>query len=197
MRRAIRGITRQRLFLARGFAVAGDEKTAELLERIYHDEIAHVAYGLKWFRRWKDPSENDWDAFCKQLKFPLSPSRARGIILNVESRQAAGFDSQFIAELEVHSQSKGRTPNVFVFNPFSEAYIALGKSFTPTKQQAVLANDLANLPQFLCREGDIVLVPERPSVEFLSAIKQAGFALPEFMELPPGGIHSNSQIGRA
>src|SRR6266581_274618 len=91
---------------ARGFAAAGDVETARLLERIYQDEIAHVAYGLKWFRRWKKPNENDWDAFCKQLKFPLSPRRARGTILNVEGRQSAGFDAQFIAELEVHSQSK-------------------------------------------------------------------------------------------
>jgi len=179
---------------ARGFAAAGDGETARLLERIYQDEIAHVAYGLKWFRRWKNPSENDWDAFCRQLKFPLSPSRARGIILNVESRQAAGFDSRFIAELEVHSQSKGRTPNVFVFNPFPEASIAQGRSFTPTKQQTLLANDLANLPQFLCREGDIVLLPHRPSVEFLSAIKQAGFALPEFVELRAGRIHSTHSL---
>ncbi len=78
---------------------------------------------------------------------------------------------------------KGRTPSVFVFNPFAEAYIAQGKSFTPVKHQAQLARDLANLPQFLCRQDDIVLVESRPSIEFLSGIKQAGFPLPEFVEL--------------
>jgi uncharacterized ferritin-like protein (DUF455 family) len=36
---------------ARGFAAVGDDLTAQLLDRIYRDEIAHVAYGLKWFRR--------------------------------------------------------------------------------------------------------------------------------------------------
>ena len=49
----------------------------------------------------------------------------------------------------------------------------------------MLADDLANLPQFLCRQDDIVLLPRRPSTEFLSAIKQAGYALPEFVELDP------------
>jgi len=169
-------------YFAAGFAKVGDEQTARLLERIYRDEIGHVAHGLKWFRRWKSPEQSDWDAFCQQLKFPLSPQRAKGITLNVEGRRAAGLEPGFIAELNVYSQSKGRTPSVFVFNPFAEGYIAQGKSFTPVKHQMMLATDLANLPQFLCRQDDIVLVPERPSVEFLSGIKQAGFALPEFVE---------------
>ena len=75
---------------------------------------------------------------------------------------------------------KLQSPTVFVFNPFAEAYIAHGKSFTPVKHQAMLARDLANLPQFLCRSDDIVLVAKRPSVEFLSAVKQCG--------LPAAGV---------
>src|SRR6185312_6153352 len=175
-------------FFARGFQAAGDVKTAALLERIYRDEIGHVAYGLKWFRRWKNPGESDWEAFCRQLKFPLSPQRAKGLTLNVEGRRAAGLDADFVAELNVYSHSKGRTPSVFVFNPFAEGYIANGKRFTPVKHQVLLARDLANLPQFLCRADDIVLVPKRPATEFLSGIKQAGFALPEFVELKNGRV---------
>ena len=165
---------------AQEFGHVGDETTATLLEKIYHDEIAHVAYGLKWFRRWKNPNESDWEAFCRTLKFPLSPQRAKGFTLNVEGRRAAGIDDAFIEELNVYSQSKGRTPTVFVFNPFAEGRIAQGRAFNPTKAQAQLARDLENLPQFLCRQDDIVLVARRPATHFLSALKQAGFALPEF-----------------
>ena len=171
----------------RNLATVGDAGSAKLLEKIYRDEIGHVAYGLKWFRRWKNPGESDWDAFCRTLKFPLSPQRAKGFSLNVEGRQAAGLDSQFIAELNVYSQSKGRTPSVFVFNAFAEGRLAEGKKFNPTKPQAQLARDLENLPQFLCRQDDIVLVQQKPSVEFLSGIKQAGFPLPEFVDLPERG----------
>ena len=178
---------------ARGFESVGDQATAQLLGKIYRDEIAHVAYGLKWFRRWKNPSESDWEAFCHTLKFPLSPQRAKGFSLNVEGRRSAGFDPNFIAELNVYSQSKGRTPSVFVFNPFAEARIAWGKSFNPTRHQVQLAQDLENLPQFLCRQDDVVLVDQRPSVEFLSGIKQAGFALPEFVELKDGSL--SAQLG--
>lgn len=168
---------------ARGFEEVGDADTAKLLGRIYRDEIGHVAYGLKWFRRWKNPNESDWAAFCRTLRFPLSPQRAKGFSLNVEGRLAAGLDPHFIAELDVYSQSKGRTPSVFVFNPFAEGHIAEGRGFNPTKHQAQLARDVENLPQFLCRQDDIVLVKQRPSVEFLSGIKQAGFPLPEFVEM--------------
>jgi len=170
---------------ARGFAAVGDTASAGLLERIHRDEIAHVAYGLKWFRRWKKPTESDWDAFCRQLRFPLSPQRAKGVSLNVEGRRAAGLEPAFIAELNVYAASKGRTPGVFVFNPFAEAFIAHGPLFTPNQHQARLVRDLANLPQFLARQDDMVLVPERPAVEFLSGLKQAGFPLPEFA--PMGG----------
>ncbi|MEY4918367.1 MAG: hypothetical protein RL616_2280, partial [Verrucomicrobiota bacterium] len=155
---------------SRSFATVGDADTAKLLEKIYRDEIGHVAYGLKWFRRWKNPSESDWEAFCHTLKFPLSPQRAKGLSLNVEGRRAAGLDAEFIAELNVYSQSKGRTPSVYVFNPFAEGRIAEGKTFNPTKHQAQLARDLENLPQFLCRQDDIVLVNQKPSVVFLSRI---------------------------
>jgi uncharacterized ferritin-like protein (DUF455 family) len=181
---------------AKSFATIGDDDTSKLLEKIYRDEIGHVAYGLKWFRRWKNPDESDWEAFCRTLKFPLSPQRAKGFSLNVEGRRAAGFGAQFIAEINVYSQSKGRTPSVFVFNPFAEGRIAEGKTFNPTKPQAQLACDLENLPQFLCRQDDIVLVNERPGVEFLSRIKQAGFSLPEFVAMKNAGGLKNRKLGR-
>ncbi len=164
------------------FARVGDADSARLLDKIYHDEIGHVAYGLKWFRRWKNPDQSDWEAFCQTLKFPLSPQRAKGLALNVAGRRAAGLDPEFIAELNVYSQSKGRTPSVFVFNPFAEGRLAEGRRFNPAKHQAQLAADLENLPLFLGRQDDIVLTRRKPSVEFLSRIKQAGFPLPEFIE---------------
>jgi uncharacterized ferritin-like protein (DUF455 family) len=180
---------------AKGLAAVGDAASARLLERIYRDEIGHVAYGLKWFRRWKKPEQSDWEAFCRQLKFPLSPQRAKGPALNVEGRRAAGLEAAFIDELNVYSQSKGRTPSLFAFNPFCEGRIAQGKAFTPVKNQVLLARDLANCPQFLCRRDDIVLVERRPAVPFLSGLKQAGFALPEFIEVP--GLRVDPSCGLA
>lgn len=173
---------------AAAFERVGDASTATLLEGIYRDEIAHVAYGLKWFRRWKNPADSDWEAFCRHLKFPLSPQRAKGFTMNFQGRREAGLDPSFIAELNVFSMSKGRTPVVHIFNPFTEGYLAGGPGFTPVKAQMQLLRDLAHLPQFVCRQDDVVLVPNRPPVEFLSELKQAGFTLPEFVagDLDPG-----------
>jgi len=180
------------------FAQAGDEASAKLLERIHRDEISHVAHGLKWFRRWKDPRLTDWDAFCRQLRFPLTPRRAKGFAMNIDARRDAGFDSNFIAELSVHGQSKGRTPSVFFFNPFAEGFITHGQGFTPTAHQTALARDLANLPQFLARQDDIVIVPRRPSVEFRQTLQQAGFPLPEFVEMDgPPEKRASSRVTRS
>ena len=70
-----------------------------------------------------------------------------------------------------------------LFNPLAEAFIARGKGFSPGKQQRQLVDDLANLPQYLCRQDDIVLVKTRPSLLFLRTIKRAGFPIPEFIEI--------------
>jgi uncharacterized ferritin-like protein (DUF455 family) len=179
---------------ARNFSVVGDVESAALLDRIYRDEIGHVAYGLKWFRRWKNPGASDWEAYCRQLKFPLSPARAKGSSWNPEGRRAAGLEPAFIEQLRVFSQSKGRTPGVFVFNPFVEDRIARGPGFTPGRRQAQLARDLANLPQYLGRRDDIVLVPQRPSVSFLESLQRAGLPLLEYVELHHGRIAPDGNL---
>ena len=171
---------------SRGFAEAGDLETAALLRRILHDEIGHVAHGLKWFRQWKDPNSSDWDAFCGALRFPLSPQRAKGVEFNAEARRAAGLEPEFIAQLDLFARSKGRTPQVFLFNPLAEGYIARGPGFTPAAPARQLARDLAHLPQFLARRDDVVVVPEAPAPDFLATLKSAGFELPEFVVAPEG-----------
>ncbi len=171
---------------ARGFEDVGDHASARILEGIHRDEIAHVALGLKWFRRWKDPALRDWDAFCRALRFPLSPQRAKGIGWDAESRRAAGFDAEFVDRLRVFAASRGRTPNVFWFNPFAEGILARGPGFTPVRDQVELARDLAALPQFLGQRDDVVIVPRRPGQACLARLQDAGFPLLEFVETGDG-----------
>lgn len=172
------------------FHSVGDVTSAGILDRIYRDEIAHVAHGLKWFRRWKNSDESDWNVFCRQLKFPLSPARARGISFNEEGRQAAGLSPEFIESLRVAAQSKGRTPTVWWFNPFAEGYLARGRAFTPAKAQLTLLHDLAHLPQFMARTGDVVLCSHLPSLGHQTHLLESGFDLPEWIQLPaePGTL---------
>ncbi|MCB1132017.1 MAG: DUF455 family protein, partial [Verrucomicrobiae bacterium] len=104
------------------FRQVGDNATAAVLEKIHLDEIGHVGHGVKWFRRWKERGETDWEGFRRRLSFPLTPARAKGLApFNAESRRLAGLDDDFIRHLEVCAISRGRTPVLHWFNPNCES----------------------------------------------------------------------------
>jgi uncharacterized ferritin-like protein (DUF455 family) len=170
---------------------AGDDKTAKILSKIYQDEIGHVGYGLKWFRRWKDAEASDWEAYKSQLHFPLSPARGRGNApFNAEGRRRAGLTDAFIREIEIFSQSKGRTPNVSWFTPDAEAAMAGGldgKEFTPRKEVRALQQDLEILPAFLCHRDDVLLMQHPPSSAHREKLLRLGFELPECEPLGTDG----------
>ncbi|HUS68546.1 MAG TPA: DUF455 family protein [Kofleriaceae bacterium] len=83
---------------ARAARAAGDEATAGVLEVVHRDEIRHVRFAWRWLERWRR-EESAWDAYRGEVKAPLGPARARGKVLCVESRRAAGLDEDFIAQL--------------------------------------------------------------------------------------------------
>ncbi len=186
-------------------AEAGDAKSASILRRIYEDEIAHVGYGLHWFRQWKDPAESDWAALEKRLPFPLSPSRAKGnrTGFNEEGRRAAGFDEDYIRRLARFERSKGRTPNVFLFNPEAEHRAARWPSaYHPDASRLAIIGDLEVLVGFLARRDDVLLLRRAPAAAHLEKLARCGFALPEIELLNPsgeidaGGLLANRKLNR-
>lgn len=168
----------------------GDLDTAALLDRIYRDEIAHVGYGLKWFRRWKAGGVSDWDAWAGGMRFPLSPARARGNApFNREGRLKAGLDPAFIDRLELFSQSRGRTPVVTVFNPSAEACALTNDPAEAERggSTATLARDLDILPLFTVNKEDVVLVRKAPSAAHLARLLAAGISPAQFEVLDARG----------
>ena len=185
------------VYYARTYRRLGDEETADILQRIYQDEIGHVKHGLSWFNRWRDPGLSEWEAYKRVLNMPLSPARAKGIGFNREGRSQAGFSARYIDELELFSQSRGRCPTVFWFDPNCETRAAYeGTEFTPAKQLRQLMTDFAELPMLLCAADDVVLVAQRPSTPFLHEIHGAGFAIPEFVEYGADGLQSVALAAR-
>ncbi len=169
------------------FRQVGDAATAGVLEKIYQDEIGHVGHGVKWFRKWKDKEDNDWDAFNKALVFPFSASKAKGLApFNAEGRKLAGFDDDFIAHLAVYEQSRGRTPVVHWFNPSAELEVAArrrGQAFHPKKMSAAMEHDAEIVMLSAIRRDDILLMRRPPTKEHLAYLKKAGFLIPEIVEV--------------
>ena len=161
-------------------AQAGDPKTAKILNKIYHDEIAHVGYGVKWLRRWKENAQSDWDAWHQQLHFPLSPIRAKGMApFNDEGRRKAGLDEDFIAKLKRFQSSRGRSPDLYWFNPDVEP-AAASKSWTAPKRLDELAADLEYAFALAApSEDDIILLRKTPTDSHLAYLAQHGLSFPE------------------
>ncbi|MCP4915858.1 MAG: ferritin-like domain-containing protein [Proteobacteria bacterium] len=172
------------------FRKLGDTVTEDVLEQVYVDEVRHVAHGLKWFRRWKDPDESDWEAFVARQKGHMTPARARGLGFSVAAREEAGLDTDFIRNLSVFRASKGRRPTVHWFNAGTEPSLA-DPAWAPDNVTQTLRSDLALLPMLLASEDDVVLVPELPSTAFREHLVGLGIPLPGFVtSVPdnPGGF---------
>lgn len=78
---------------------AGDDATADVLERVHRDEIAHVRFAWEHLLLWKGPGRTPWEAYCASVAPPHGPSRARGATFDAECRRAAGLDEDFVARL--------------------------------------------------------------------------------------------------
>jgi uncharacterized ferritin-like protein (DUF455 family) len=83
-------------FAARLRAV-GDERGAALSDRVAAEEIGHVRFALRWFRRWA--GGDDFARWAAHLPPPLSPLVMKGEPLDVTARLRAGMSSDFVTEL--------------------------------------------------------------------------------------------------
>jgi uncharacterized ferritin-like protein (DUF455 family) len=166
---------------ARAFRQVGDEATGAVLDIVLRDEIRHVAHGLQWYRRWMDPKDDLWSAYVRDLAFPLTPARAKGVDFDVGVRREAGLDDAFIHRLRVYNQTKGRSPALRWFDPTVEDQVRV-PNYQPSKAVLGVVADLEALPMFLGRRDDVVAVRQQPSLKWLADLQQVGFTLPEFVE---------------
>jgi uncharacterized ferritin-like protein (DUF455 family) len=95
-------------FAAR-FRAAGDERGAQIQERIAKEEIAHVAFATRWFARWTGGC--DFETWAAELPPPLSPWVMHGSPIAEGPRRHAGMSAEFIAALSAYiPEPKGRKP---------------------------------------------------------------------------------------
>jgi len=80
-----------------GFRAAGDEASAQVLQRVHDEEIRHVRVAMHWLRRLKDPARSEVDTYAAAVPFPLSAARAKGRRFDIAARHRAGLPDAFIA----------------------------------------------------------------------------------------------------
>ncbi len=91
-----------------------DVEAAAVLDRIYADEIRHVAAGTRWHSRWcqersLDPGQH-FHAVCERI---LAGEPASPFPLDLVGRRAAGFSEAELQDLQQQNQVGGR-PQVAV-----------------------------------------------------------------------------------
>jgi uncharacterized ferritin-like protein (DUF455 family) len=79
------------------FRAVGDEEGAAMQETICAEEVPHVRFALRWFRRFTHA--DDFSTWARHLPPPLSPVLMRGAPLNRERRRISGFTEPFLEEL--------------------------------------------------------------------------------------------------
>jgi uncharacterized ferritin-like protein (DUF455 family) len=87
---------------AQRFKAAGDTEGAQVQLRVGKEEIPHVKFAVRWFRRFAARLGNPvtFEDWCKALPEPLTPLMMRGLPLNRTARSQAGMSQEFLNQLE-------------------------------------------------------------------------------------------------
>ncbi|NJK89371.1 MAG: ferritin-like domain-containing protein [Myxococcales bacterium] len=163
------------------FLSLGDLETADVLERVKNDEIRHVRRGARWLDVLSPGPEPLFERYRRVLPAPLTPRRARGLGFARREREEARLPVDFIEAIEVESHSRGRRPDLFVFDPGVEDRIA-GRGETRAARQ--IQRDLAPLMAFVATADDEVLIERVPSGDWCRTLVRAGFEIPRFVTTP-------------
>lgn len=78
------------------FRAAGDDESADVLERVHADEIGHVRLAARWLLVLDTDAESDLEAYERAVPFPLSAARAKGRRFEAGARRRAGLSEEFI-----------------------------------------------------------------------------------------------------
>jgi len=156
---------------AAAFRAADDGVTADLLEAVRRDEIAHVARGLRAFG-----ADELWDRWRDALVEPLQPRRARGPTFDRDGRRQAGLPEDYIDRVAGATGSRGRPPDVWFFDVTGES--DGGRGLDAKGPRGDVARTLATLPVALASEDDVVLLPRAPDPAWLAQLEAAGFPRP-------------------
>ena len=67
-----------------------------VLKKVHEEEIRHVAFAWRWFKKFKPPASSTMDTYRQSVTPPLGLHRARGKTFDIDSRVLAGLGEDFI-----------------------------------------------------------------------------------------------------
>ena len=82
------------------FREAGDQASADLMQRIFEDEIRHVRFGSRWLKEMQPGDESLFETYRNHCTPGTPPARAKGPEFQEEARYAAGLDLDFVTSLK-------------------------------------------------------------------------------------------------
>jgi uncharacterized ferritin-like protein (DUF455 family) len=82
------------------FKSVGDESSSQLMDKIYQDEISHVAFGYGWLKKENKSSNCFHEKWLDHLPDLIEPKRAKGPLFNPEGRKKAGLKEDYILFLK-------------------------------------------------------------------------------------------------
>jgi len=92
---------------AERFRLAGDDIGAAIQERIAKEELGHVSFATRWFKRWTGGC--DFERWSLELPAPFSPWVMHGNPVARSTRLQAGMSEEFVCALQAYVPSiKGR-----------------------------------------------------------------------------------------
>ena len=106
------------------FKEQGDNKSSQIMDTVYKDEIKHVKRGLYVMRHSNLQKLNDWECYQALLEKPLTPRRAKGYYYLPETRKRAGFDNFFIEGLgEYNDEFSVRKKEILPYNLVNVSFV--------------------------------------------------------------------------
>jgi uncharacterized ferritin-like protein (DUF455 family) len=93
-----------------GFRNAGDEKSAQVCQRIHDDEVGHVRMAARWLRTLAPEGQGEIAAYQAAVPYPLAAARAKGRRFDEAARRRAGLSGEFIEFVRGARSSQEQSP---------------------------------------------------------------------------------------
>ncbi|MDV6236074.1 DUF455 family protein [Leptospira ellisii] len=106
----------------------GDSEKAEIMRKVYEDEIKHVRRGYDYIRKRMPESVGEWEHYLSLIEFPFTPRRAKGYHYFPETRIEVGFSREFVTELEKYEDEYTGRVNSRILKEVLDLDSIVGKS---------------------------------------------------------------------